>query len=97
MWLKMSQIAAEVTIKLISVLIEKKPIQPHSEVNALTGGNSVGFHGIRGSGILHINSLKYQHFLITSQMTTLRIERSKSCARPFASEMPEVDGELKSD
>lgn len=33
----MSKIAAEVKFKLTSVLIEKKPIQPHSELNALEG------------------------------------------------------------
>lgn len=35
MCLKMSQGAAEVKIKLIFVLVEKKLIQPHSELNAL--------------------------------------------------------------
>lgn len=53
MCLKMSQIAAEVKIKLLFVLVEKKPIQPHSELNALDG-NSVGLRGTHGLGILHI-------------------------------------------
>lgn len=35
MCLKMSQGAAEVKIKLIFVLVEKKLFQPHSELNAL--------------------------------------------------------------
>lgn len=55
MFLKMSQIAGEVKIKLIFVLVEKKLIQSHSELNALE------FHWIPwhtwASYFTHINSL----------------------------------------
>lgn len=51
----MSQVAAEVKIKLIFVLVEKKLIQPHSELNALEF-HWVPWHG-RASYFTHINSL----------------------------------------
>lgn len=52
MCLKMPQVEAEVKTKHIFVLIEKKPVQPGSELNALDR-NSVGFHGTCGRSILH--------------------------------------------
>lgn len=53
MCLQMSLTAAEVSIKLPFVLEEKKPIQSHSELNALDG-NSVGLQGPPEVGISHI-------------------------------------------
>lgn len=50
---KMSQIAAEGNNKLISVLEQKKPMRPHSELNAMDE-NSVVFYGTHGLGILRL-------------------------------------------